>query len=377
MRARPTIGTRRISEDSMSGTEGVIADKVTSDSDSTRRLTWETRVMQASPLGVMATSVTITVGVFLSYLLAAWWNDLPIVVVIDNEPTLSLDAWTALCMALLWGSVFGLGEYTRINNLADLLLLKGKGVVVEAAQIDILRSGPMSATRMRAHVFGVVGAVVGTIFYNIVYQPFGRPVDILNATVTNYWFIFMTLALFIEIFRNLSYLRADTISFLRDLDDRIEIDLFDVSKLDPLGRIALRRSLPWLVSSAIVFLMMFGLSNSLLFWVLCIVLMINAALVFSLPMWRVHRLIDDTKNSEREKLQAELGRAREVFALDKSADASSHLTALLTLEARIENAREWPLDLSTVVRFAFYLALPLGSWLGGALVERGLDLVTR
>ena len=66
-----------------------------------------------------------------------------------------------------------------------------------------------------------------------------------------------------------------------------------------------------------------------------------------------------------------------VFVFDKSANATSHLTALLALEARIENVREWPLDLSTVVRFAFYLALPLGSWLGGALVERGLDLATR
>tara|TARA_R110000868_G_scaffold171997_3_gene407775 strand:+ start:4112 stop:5113 length:1002 start_codon:yes stop_codon:yes gene_type:complete len=333
--------------------------------------------MQASPLGVMATSFVISVCVFLSYLMATWWNDLPVVVVIDNDPTLSIDAWTALCMALLWGSVFGLGEYTRVNNLADLLLLKGTGVVVDAAQIDILRFGPMRATRNRAHVFGVAGAVAGTVFYNVVYQPDGRPVDILNATLTNYWFIIMTLALFVEIFRNLSYLRADTISFLRDLDGRIEIDLFDVSKLDPLGRIALRRSLPWLVSSAIVFLMMFGLSNSPLFWVLCIGLMINAALVFSLPMWRVHRLIDSEKNRELKRLRADVSHAREVFALDKSANASSHLTALLTLEARIENVREWPLDLSTIVRFAFYLALPLGSWLGGALVERGLDLVTR
>jgi len=345
--------------------------------DDTRRLTWETRVMQASPLGVMATSVVIAVCVFLSYLIAAWWNGLSVVVIVENEPTLSVDAWTALCMALLWCSIFGLGEYTRTNNLTDLNRLKGTGVVVDAAQIDILKYGPMRSTRKRALIFGIAGALAGTVFYNLVYRPDGRTVDILDATVSNYWFIFMTLALFVEIFRNLSYLRADTMSFLRDLDGRIEIDLFDVGTLDPLGRIALRRSLPWLVSSAIVFLMMFGLSNSVWFWILCAGLMTNAALVFGLPMVRVHRHIDASKKQELETLRVEVAAARAVFTHDRSAEASSHLTALLTLAARIENVREWPLDLSTIVRFAFYLALPLGSWLGGALVERGLDLITR
>jgi predicted MFS family arabinose efflux permease len=32
--------------------------------------------------------------------------------------------------------------------------------------------------------------------------------------------------------------------------------------------------------------------------------------------------------------------------------------------------REWPVDASTLTRFALYLAIPVGSWLGGALVER-------
>ena len=42
----------------------------------------------------------------------------------------------------------------------------------------------------------------------------------------------------------------------------------------------------------------------------------------------------------------------------------------LAYEARIEAVREWPFDVPTLVRFAAFLLLPLGSWLGGALVER-------
>ncbi len=55
--------------------------------------------------------------------------------------------------------------------------------------------------------------------------------------------------------------------------------------------------------------------------------------------------------------------------------ASSHLHALLALRAQVEAAREWPWDASTLVRFSLYLAIGMGSWLGGALVERVVDLI--
>ena len=46
---------------------------------------------------------------------------------------------------------------------------------------------------------------------------------------------------------------------------------------------------------------------------------------------------------------------------------------LVAYEARIESVREWPFDSGTLSRFLLYLALPLGSWAGGALVERAID----
>lgn len=38
-----------------------------------------------------------------------------------------------------------------------------------------------------------------------------------------------------------------------------------------------------------------------------------------------------------------------------------------------DRVREWPFDTSTVLRFARYLLIPLGSWFGGAMVERVVD----
>jgi hypothetical protein len=39
--------------------------------------------------------------------------------------------------------------------------------------------------------------------------------------------------------------------------------------------------------------------------------------------------------------------------------------------------RERPIDAPTLRRFALYLAIPLGSWFGGALVERMVDTLPR
>ncbi len=45
------------------------------------------------------------------------------------------------------------------------------------------------------------------------------------------------------------------------------------------------------------------------------------------------------------------------------------------LDARLESVREWPFDAPSLVRFALYVALGLGSWLGAAAVERLLDFI--
>ena len=51
------------------------------------------------------------------------------------------------------------------------------------------------------------------------------------------------------------------------------------------------------------------------------------------------------------------------------------LGGLLAFEARIAGVGEWPFDVGTFVRFALFLALPLGSWIASALVEWGISRV--
>ena len=65
-------------------------------------------------------------------------------------------------------------------------------------------------------------------------------------------------------------------------------------------------------------------------------------------------------------------RARRKLAEDGGGERGN-LEALIAWEARVEAVNEWTLDASVFTRFALYLLIPLGSWAGGALVERAVD----
>ena len=88
----------------------------------------------------------------------------------------------------------------------------------------------------------------------------------------------------------------------------------------------------------------------------------------------------------RTEKQAELSRVREAIRHEREAllgqepnaardAAGMRLPGLVAYEARIASASVWPFDAPTVVRFLLLLALALGSWIGGALVEQILSTV--
>ncbi len=99
----------------------------------------------------------------------------------------------------------------------------------------------------------------------------------------------------------------------------------------------------------------------------------GAALV--LPLGGVHRRIREEKRVRLAKLRDAI-RAGERAALAggaKAQRAAADLPGLLALEARLEAVREWPIDATSVLRVALYVAIGLGSWVGAAGVERLLD----
>jgi len=154
----------------------------------------------------------------------------------------------------------------------------------------------------------------------------------------------------------------------------IKIDLLDLQGLTAFARRGLRSALIW-----VVFSMIFSL-----FWVgddtasrqnlaLLIILLSMAIGAFVTPLLGVHNNILSVKRAELARLLEEI-RNEANSALPGEEHTSPRLANLIAYYQLVDKAREWPIDVINLLRFFMYLLIGLGSWLGGAVVERMLDL---
>jgi hypothetical protein len=156
------------------------------------------------------------------------------------------------------------------------------------------------------------------------------------------------------------------------LSERVaRIDLLDLRGLAPLARIGLRSALAFAVAASMIAAMA---SDELTLPVTLITMAIVGAVgafTLLLPVRGVHRAIRAAKDAELLAVREAIARTRRA-ALGGEATAPEDATPLgdlLAFEARIAGVGEWPFDLGTFVRLSLFLALPLGSWIAGALVE--------
>jgi len=157
---------------------------------------------------------------------------------------------------------------------------------------------------------------------------------------------------------------------------RSDIDLLNLEDLYAYGRSGLRGALVWYIILAIAYpLILPGLGSAL--WVVLSVLPIHLwfGLMFLLtPAREVRSLIRDVKREELARLEPLLRQARD-DALTGDASTQGRLTDLLAYKTQVESTPEWPFDSSTLLRFGLYLLIPVASMVGGALVERVVDMV--
>jgi hypothetical protein len=167
----------------------------------------------------------------------------------------------------------------------------------------------------------------------------------------------------------------------RELNDRIaaeivRVDLLDTAPLRCFSRQGLRRAFYWAGGSSIASLL--GLELEQL-WPLFAILGLTLGLAgFALldPIRVVHRRISDAKRDELDRVRERIRATRSELlgGSDRAAQAAAGLPGLLAYEARIASVSAWAFDTSTLVRFAALALLATGSWLGGAVAERLLDV---
>lgn len=156
----------------------------------------------------------------------------------------------------------------------------------------------------------------------------------------------------------------------------IAVDLLDVPSLSPFARRGLRSALMW-----VIFLIVFSLfwlgedtaarQNPLVFTTA----LVMATVAFIVPLVGVHTNIRSVKGRELGRLREEIRAERAATAdnLSNVDETSPRLANLIAYHQLIDSTREWPINGANLLRFFVYLLLGLGSWLGGALVERLLD----
>jgi hypothetical protein len=156
----------------------------------------------------------------------------------------------------------------------------------------------------------------------------------------------------------------------------VSVDLLDVRSLAPIARRGQRSVLTWAIFSSIVSLFWLGGDTAAQSNGSLLVLILGfATSAYFVPLFGIRKRIRAAKHAELERLRDEIRNERvaAVAAATPGAEQSPRLGNLISYYQLIEHTREWPIDATNLLRIALYLILGLGSWLGGALVERLLD----
>ena len=156
---------------------------------------------------------------------------------------------------------------------------------------------------------------------------------------------------------------------------RSDIDLLNLEDLYAMGRNGLRTALVWLITIAIGgFLYLSGGAGLWSILPLFAIALGIGLVVLLRPAREVRSLIRAVKREELAQLEPLLRQARD-DTLKGDESTQGRLTDLLAYQSRVESTPEWPFDTSTLLRFGLYLMIPIGSMVGGALVERVVDMV--
>lgn len=101
---------------------------------------------------------------------------------------------------------------------------------------------------------------------------------------------------------------------------------------------------------------------------------VAALLGLLLPVWGLRARIKAEKEKEIRWCQARIMAAKTAMKANRQG-ATQELAGLLTYLRDVEGVNSWPVAPGGITRFGLFLLIPLGSWSGGAMVERLLDLI--
>jgi hypothetical protein len=281
-------------------------------------------------------------------------------------------------MVPVWAAVLGYiamaGTYQARGTFRDLEALRPVLREGEAAY----RSFRDQLTRFERRRLWIAGLVGAALFFPLSEIVVGRWTRLLAGewSVQAICLVAGGFACYIIGFRLFVYV-IDTARLYSQIGEQhVEIDLLDLAPLSPLSHHGLRVVLLLVIIMAAVLIVTTPAapdSGQLIATLTthCLTAVV-AGVVFVLPVRGLRRQIRARKAEKLAQLREEIRHNEELMAGTgtEASEAGAKMPGLLAYKHEIESVREWPFDAPTLTRFFLYVAIPLGSWVGGALVER-------
>jgi hypothetical protein len=283
---------------------------------------------------------------------------------------------------VLLSVVVGLGYLSMMCTY----VARGTSRDLEALR-PVLREGNAAYAGLREHLTRFdrrhlwIGALGGLVIFSVLQETsFSR----WTRLVAGEWSfrdpcsVVIFMALWTVGGRMAAYLIDTSRLYSRIGERQIKVDLLDLGSVSHLTRHGLRIVLLFTICTAVavIFFTLFVQSVATVFTVgmmvtsFCTLAVATAA--FVLPVRGLRRQIRARKAEKLAQLRDEIRHNEELMAGSgtQAAEAGAKMPGLLAYMNQIESVREWPFDAPTLTRFFLYVAIPLGSWVGGALVER-------
>jgi hypothetical protein len=338
-------------------------------------VTWNDRLFESIPLAPARIGVLLAIGLIALYVaLMAWLGYVDVLQAQGLQFWESRDARLGVLLVLLAVYTPIARRYAWLGaraNLAELAPLLASRSDAAGPAISLRVAG----SRRRGRIGGWLGMAVvpvmallidrdPTLYFQSAY--WGAPQV---WTLTFGFFVGWQVGRFLTE-------QAEDARYFSGLAERLPaIDLLDPRPLAPFVRQGLRGGLLWIVFVSLYSFNLVdtdALASVALMWLLGLAFSLPPAL---LPLLGVHRRIRAAKRAELERVDAALRGEPDALAgsaLERRAGGVS-VADLVAYRGLVSSVREWPFDAGARWRILLYLSIPVGSWLGGAFVERVLS----
>lgn len=282
----------------------------------------------------------------------------------------------ALVASLSIGYTLGVWRWVSAAQFRDLSEL---GVLPEGSDTEtgFIQGFPPEQIR-RSRLAGVCGVAFFVALIEVpgalVSQPFGAAWVNLHALS---YMLFLGV-LFFWVTGRAAYFSIGR-SLFRGALDRLEVDVLDPKPLRTFGRIGSRNALIWITGISIGMLAFVNPEIRIVEALIVLVplLIVSSCIVLAallLPVRGLHARLVEAKSAELSRIESAIRGDNAALAGSPIAqrEPPPSLADLIAYKGLVESAPTWPFDGSTVRRLGLYLLIPVGSWVGGALVERAL-----